>query len=190
MVGLVGVTSGGCVWERLDHRPARMQLGVNSRHLEVATPVADPLPGRLARTTAPTPTPTPETPSSSAVTGSLQFTMGLVPHVYVGGEVEFGTLGRLGSNLGGAYGVVGAEATSSLGSLSIEAAAGPRWTRYELGSEDVRTTPVETRVRGQLWLSPQVTLGGVLGANAVPGERGWIAGIYVGVFSNLFGTGK
>ena len=41
-----------------------------------------------------------------------------------------------------------------------------------------------------MWLSPQVTLGGLIGANAAPGENGWMAGLYFGVYSNLFGTGK
>jgi hypothetical protein len=42
-------------------------------------------------------------------------------------------------------------------------------------------------VRGQLWVSPQLTLGAAAGATLV-GDRSWMAGVYLGVHSNLFGT--
>lgn len=191
-VGLVGVVTSGCLWERNSDRPARLQLGMNSRHLAV-TPPEKPIGGYLARssTTTTTPTPSASEVSSSAITGSVQFTMQAYRNLYLGGEVEVGRLPDTeGSNFGALYGVAGAETSSRWGSLSVEMIAGRRWLRYELGAEDVGSYALEPRLRGQLWLSPQVTVGGLVGANAVPHESGWMAGVYLGIYSNLFGTGK
>lgn len=189
LVGVIGIAATGCLWERnVGDRPARLQLGMNSRHLAVPEPRV-PVGGTLARTIT-EPTPTSGTVSNSAVTGSLQFTMQYFRGLYLGGEVEAGQLEREGSNFGALYGVAGAETSSHWGSLSVEMIAGRRWLRYELGAEDVAQFALEPRLRGQMWLTPQVTLGGVVGANAAPGENGWMAGLYFGVYSNIFGTGK
>lgn len=193
LVGVIGIAATtGCLWERNGDRPARLQLGMNSRHLAV-TPPEKKVGGYLARsTTEPTPQPSaPDDVASSAVTGSVQFTMQAYRGLYLGGEVEAGRLAdHEGSNFGALYGVAGMETSSRWGSLSVEAIAGRRWLRYELGAEDVGSFALEPRVRGQLWLSPQVTLGGLVGANAAPASNGWMAGVYFGVYSNLFGTGK
>jgi hypothetical protein len=188
--GIVGMVATGCVWERnVDKRMARLQLGVNSRQLTTAAPADKP--NYVLRTTQPAQQeqPQPAEPTqvaSSGVTGSLQFTM-RYPHnnvpIYMGGELEAGPLENSGY-LGGAYGVVGAEASSGRGSLSVEMSGGRRWLRAELGAEDLPSWVLEPRVRGQFTLTPQVTLGGVLGANALPDESGWMAGVYVGIFSS------
>jgi hypothetical protein len=123
--------------------------------------------------------------TTSGVTGSLQFTMRYPRNslpLYMGAEIEAGPLENSGY-LGGAYGVIGGEASSGRGSLSIEVAGGRRWVRAELGADDVPSWVLEPRVRGQFALTPQVTLGGVLGADTLPGEHGWLAGVYIGVFS-------
>ena len=179
VIALAGLAAGGCLWEQnVDQRMARLQLGVTSRQIAASTPAP---PTGVARTISPT-EPT-STPASSSVTGSMQFTMRLLRNTYVGGELEAGPLERPGSYLGGAYGVVGAEVSSSRGSLSVEMSGGRRWLRYEMGADDIPSTVLEPRVRGQLLLAPQLTVGGVIGANAMPGERGWMAGMYIGLYS-------
>lgn len=186
--GIAGMVATGCVWERnVDKRLARLQLGVNSRQLTTAAPEAKP--DYVVRSTQPVqqeqPTQEPSQIASSGVTGSLQFTMRYprnnVP-IYMGGELEAGPLEN-GGYLGGAYGVVGAEASSGRGSLSVEMGGGRRWLRAELGADDVPSWVLEPRVRGQFTVTPQVTVGGVVGANALPDESGWMAGVYVGIFS-------
>jgi hypothetical protein len=191
LVGVLVIATTGCLWERNGDRPARLQLGMNSRHMAVTVPEKE-VGGYLARsTTPPDPPPTSTDVASSAITGSVQFTMQAYRGLYMGGEVEAGRLAdHEGSNFGALYGVAGAETTSRWGSLSVEMIAGRRWLRYEMGEEDVGSFALEPRLRGQMWLSPQVTLGGLVGANAAPGANGWMAGVYFGVYSNLFGTGK
>ncbi len=177
-------TAGGCLWEKnLADRPARLQLGFNTRRVVMEPPKRDLNSGVIARTNEPGTTEAPNV-SSTGVTGNAQFTMNYPRGFYMGGEVEAGPMARSGSFFGGAYGVAGAETGSQRGSLSVELVAGRRWLRYELGAEDVASVAVEPRVRGQLWLGPQVSLGGVIGANAVPGETGWMAGIYLGIYSD------
>jgi hypothetical protein len=100
----------------------------------------------------------------------------------MGAEIEAGPLENSGY-LGGAYGVIGGEASSGRGSLSVEVAGGRRWVRAELGVDDVPSWVLEPRVRAQFALTPQVTLGGLLGADTLPDAHGWLAGVYVGVFS-------
>ncbi len=190
LIGILGIATTGCLWERNGDRPARLQLGMNSRHMSVTVP-EKPVGGYVSRTTTEPDPPQAADVAGSAVTGSVQFTMQAYRGLYLGGEVEAGRFAdHEGSNFGALYGVAGAETSSRWGSLSVEAIAGRRWLRYELGAEDVGSFALEPRVRGQMWLSPQVTLGGLIGANAAPGESGWMAGVYVGVYSNLFGTGK
>lgn len=190
LVGVLGIVTTGCLWERNGDRPARLQMGMNSRHLAVVVP-EKPVGGYVSRSTTQPDPPASADVASSAITGSVQFTMQAYRGLYLGGEVEAGRLAdHEGSNFGALYGVAGAETSSRFGSLSVEMIAGRRWLRYELGAEDVGSFALEPRIRGQMWLSPQVTLGGLVGANAAPGENGWMAGVYFGVYSSLFGTGK
>ena len=177
-VWIMALVSTGCLWERnVDRRLTRMQVGVTSRQVGIAAPDAQP---GVARTI----TPPAATPAlvSSGVTGALQFTMRARRNVYLGGEVEAGPLEQSGY-FGGAYGVAGAEVSSSVGSLSVELTAGRQWVRTELGADNVPRTMLEPRVRAQLPLTPQITIGGVIGASALPDDRGWMAGIFVGMYS-------
>ncbi|MBA3463210.1 MAG: hypothetical protein H0T46_24855 [Deltaproteobacteria bacterium] len=184
VLGLACV-AGGCLWERdLAKRPARMQLGFNTRSVATDVPKPEFAGGvHVARTTG-EPAPTTERFASKGVTGNAQFTMGYRRGVYMGAELEAGPMSRDGAYFGGAYGVVGADTSSARGSLSVELIAGRRWLRTELGADDIASVAIEPRVRGQLLVGPQVTIGGVIGANAVPGEHGWMAGIYIGLFSH------
>lgn len=190
VVGLAGMVATGCVWERnVDKRLARLQVGVNSRQLTTAVPLHKP--SYIARTTSPVEQDTPEM-TTSGVTGALQFTMRFPRNtlpIYMGGEIEAGPLQNSGY-LGGAYGVVGAEAASGRGSLSVEVAGGRQWVRAELGADDVGAWMVEPRLRGQFTLTPQVTLGGVLGADALADQHGWVAGLYLGFFSAPINGGR
>lgn len=163
-------------------RPARFTVGMNAQRIATPAPPTDP--GVAARTTDGGAQPA---ASSNAVAMSGQFTMATRDHLYLGGEVEAGRLAEPGSNLAGAYGIVGAEGASRIGSLGVELATGWRGVRYTLDSDDVNDAIVQPRVRGQLWVSPQVTLGAAAGATLV-GDRSWMAGVYLGVHSNLFGT--
>jgi len=177
-------TTAGCLWDKKSaDRPARLHMGFNTRRVVMEPPKRDYTGGVLARTTDPGETET-AGEAKTGVTGSAQFTMAYRRGFYMGGEIEAGPLGRSGSFFGGAYGVAGAETASGRGSLSVELIAGRRWVRYELGADDVASLALEPRVRGQLWLGPQVSFGGVIGANAVPGEQGWMAGIYLGIYSD------
>lgn len=177
-VWIMALVSTGCLWERnVERRLTRMQLGVTTRQVGVPAPTAPP---GVARTISP-PAETPEL-ASSGVTGALQFTMRARRNVYLGGEVEAGPLERSGY-FGGAYGVAGAEVSSSVGTLSVELTAGRQWIRNELGADNVPRTMLEPRVRAQLPLTPQITIGGVIGASALPDDRGWMAGIFVGMYS-------
>ena len=177
--------AGGCLWEKdLARRPARMQLGFNTRSVATDVPKPEFAGGVLVARTTGEPPPSTERFASKGVTGNAQFTMGYRHGIYMGAEVEAGPMSREGAYFGGAYGVVGADTGSGRGSLSVELIAGRRWLRTELGADDIASVALEPRVRGQLLIGPQVTIGGVIGANAVPGEQGWMAGIYIGLFSH------
>jgi hypothetical protein len=162
-------------------RPARFTVGMNAQRI---TPAPDPT-TVTARTTDGGSAP--PSASSNAVAMSGQFTMSTRDHLYLGGEVEAGRLADPGSNLAGAYGIMGAEGVSHVGSLGVELATGWRGVRYTIDSNEVNDAIVQPRVRGQLWVSPQVTLGAAAGATLV-GDRGWMAGVYLGVHSSLFGA--
>lgn len=124
----------------------------------------------------------------TAVSTSMRFIGRTSFNTFVGIEGEAGTLlGHNGSNLAGAYGVVGARGELSSVRLAVETVAGQRWVRYTLdGSRtDPSTFVVEPRVRADLWLGPQVTLGAAVGATL--GDRSvWMAGVYLGFSSSDF----
>ncbi len=178
--GAVAVASGACVFDgHAADRPARFQAAINSRQLassssEVGAHVAP-------RTTQPT-GPTETLPAASAVTGSAQFTMAARFHTYLGAEAEAGTLGLTGSSFAGAYGIAGWRSTSHLGSLAVEVAAGRRTLRYAVDSNNLSSTVFEPRLRGEFWLTPQITFGATVGAS--PDDRGYMAGMYLSVYSH------
>lgn len=181
VVVAVAALSGCLTDTERTFRPARVHFALASRHLASSAPTDA---GTIARQTSPTPPPAAPAASDRAVTGAAQFTMLTRYHAYVGGEVEAGTLGPTGSNFAGAYGIVGGETGNRFGSIAAEAAIGRRTLRADLSAADHVDVVVEPRLRAELWLSSQVTLGGNLGASL--GDHAWLAGVYLGVHSNLF----
>lgn len=186
VVAFASVVVGGCLWERnVDHRLARLQMGANMRRVAMPAPdTAYPTRG-LARTSEPGGSDS--SPAlDSGVTGSMQFTMRQTRNIYAGGEIEAGPFQRPGSYFGAAYAVLGVETRSTRGSLSVEMIGGRQWLRYESGADDVPVSVLEPRARGQLAISDQVSVGGVIGAGLL-GDAGWMAGFYVGVYSDVVG---
>ena len=187
---LVSVVFAGCLWERnVDRRMARLQMGANARRIAMPAPEpATPATRFMARTTTPT-DPEPNTEGSSGVTGTMQFTMRQTKNIYAGGEIEAGPFQRPGSYFGAAYAVLGFETRSSAGSVSVEMIAGRQWLRYEHNAPDIPVTVFEPRARAQLSVSDQVSLGAVIGAG-LAGDAGWMAGLYLGVYSDIVGAMK
>ena len=161
-------------------RPFSLEVGINTRQFAAASEGEQQV---AFRTTGEI---DPELESGTAVSTSLRFTGALAYDTFAGVEAEAGHLvGLSGSNLAGAYGVGGARGTLGPVRLSAELVAGRRWVRYSLvhhGPSDDAKWITEPRIRGDLWLSPTVTLGGAVGATL--SERPvWIAGIYLGLQS-------
>jgi hypothetical protein len=140
----------------------------------------------LAASTTPT-APEPNAEGSSGVTGTMQFTMRQTKNIYAGGEIEAGPFQRPGSYFGAAYAVLGFETRSSAGSVSVEMIGGRQWLRYDYNAPDVPVSVLEPRARAQLALSPQVSLGAVIGAGLL-GDAGWMGGLYLGVYSDIIGA--
>lgn len=159
----------------------QLEIGLNTRHF-AATAAQE---GVAFRTTSGEPTP--GLPEGTALTTSLRFTGRTRFNTFLGVEGEVGEmLGRVGSNVAGAYGVAGVR--SDLGALRIaaEIVAGRRWIRYALdGAEDPTLMMAEPRVRADLWLASQLTLG--VAAGATLGDHSvWMAGVYIGFHSHPY----
>jgi len=143
-------------------------------------------PGRLVRPNASTST-APDEHQLSATSIAMQFTMATAGQLYTGIEVETGRLDRPGSNLAGAYAVAGLEQRFGFGAVGAELAAGWQGLRYQFGDEDHDTLVAEPRLRGQVWIAEQWTLGATAGVR-LTGDRNddWMAGAYLGVHSHRF----
>jgi hypothetical protein len=166
----------GCPIDRFNHydRPAHAEIGVNSRHFH-----SDP-----TASTARAVHPEPKDVNGDAASLSFRFTMRTRWATYVGAEAEAGTfLGHPGSNLAGAYAVVGATAPFRPGTLAAELTGGWRGMRDSVDADDHDVTVIEPRVRGELWLSDKITIGAAAGAE-LTSQHAWMAGIYVGVHSH------
>ena len=172
----------GCPIDRFSRydRPAHAEMGFNTRHFP-----SDPTKSSTARET-------PGAMTTSDVAGTsmsidFRFTMRTRWSTYMGVEAEAGAFaGEAGSNLAGAYGVFGAAIPRRHLTLSPELAIGWRGMRAGVEADDHDVTVLEPRVRGELWLSPVITLGAAAGAE-VTGEHAWMAGIYLGVHSHNYG---
>ncbi|HUQ08133.1 MAG TPA: hypothetical protein VM261_36810 [Kofleriaceae bacterium] len=182
---LAGSLSGCLLDPYAGHRPARFHVGPNTRAVSVPTAAPGGATSGAARTTSPTPQG--DTEQLAASTVSLQFTM-QTPHAfYTGIEAETGRLHVPLSNVAAAYGVVGLEQDIGLGSLGAEIAAGWQSIRYKSGDAEHETIVVEPRLRGQLWIAEQWTVGATMGARLDDdGDNGWMAGAYLGVHSARF----
>jgi hypothetical protein len=173
---VVAVVAAGCALDKHRYeRPARLQIGANARSF-AGPPARD----VTFRETQPSP-PSPE----AGATGAGRFTMGTRYHAYFGGELETGAfVDRKRSNIAGAYAVGGLESASRYGALAVEVVGGWRALRYDGSAPTHHQAIVEPRLRGQLWLSSQLTFGAAIGTTL--GHDAWMAGVYLGVHSNGF----
>jgi len=160
-------------------RAMQLEVGINTRHYAAASHDADvAFRGDMS---------VPEDPSleaGNALTTSLRFTGKARWNTFLGIEAEAGKLlGVEHSNLAGAYAVSGMRHDVGPLRIAAELVAGRRWVRYEvLHKSDAATWIAEPRVRGDLWLAPQLTVGGAVGATI--GDRSvWMAGVYIGLHS-------
>lgn len=173
------VSSTACAFDphRAD-RPTRLLLGPTARDLtgsddaQIAVRQASPSEAAAA--------------AQTAYTLAAQFTMATQYGAYGGVELETGRMAERGSNFAGGYGVIGAEHAWTSATVAVELATGWRGLRAAHGVDDVNNIVTEPRLRGQLRIAPQLTLGGVAGATI--GERGsWMTGVYLGFHSRAFG---
>jgi hypothetical protein len=157
----------------------QFEVGVNTRHFSgesAATGTA------FRSTTGESIEPSAE--AGTALTTSLRFTGRGAYNLFLGVEGEVGELmGIAGSNIAGAYGVFGWGGNLGLLRIAGELVTGPRWVRYDT---PMRSDPsvfiAEPRIRADVWISPQVTLGAAAGAT-LGDDTSWMAGVYIGVHS-------
>ncbi len=180
--GLLALLATGCLFDNhAATRPARFAVGPNLRALDV--PTGGGARGTTAGRTSET-TPAARDPLS-AVSASLKFTMQTSLHTYAGAEIETGRLEGETSSFSGAYGIFGVEQPLGFGSFGVELATGWRGLRYGTGDDEQDLLVIEPRVRGQIWIGEQWTLGGAVGAVAGRGGE-WMTGVYLGVHSLRF----
>jgi hypothetical protein len=187
--GTMAALVSGCVLDpKAGYRPARFHVGPNTRTLSVPDAANAPpaTTTGAARTTSTSPED--DTQRLGATSVSMQFTMETFHGFYSGVEAETGRLDLPGTtNFAAAYGVVGLQQSVPLGALGAELAAGWQGVRYWSGEEDHDSWVAEPRLRAQLWLAEQWTLGATVGARmSRDGRDDWMAGAYLGVHSHRF----
>lgn len=175
---LLVLLSTACVFDRAKDRPTRLRLGGATRALAAA-----PASGVALRQVSPTP----QAPAlTDAHTGVGQFTQRFLGVLYAGGELETGRMNVPRSNFAGAYGVLGMEQPLGPGSLGVELVAGWRGLRVGSLENEEHFFVAEPRVRGELWIGDQFSLGAALGTTL--DERGsWMVGLNLGIHSSAFG---
>lgn len=187
LCGLIGALASGCLLDpHAGKRPARFHIGPNTRALSVpvSEPDARPATGGAAQRAT---SPAPDVQQLAATSVALQFTMATAYPLYTGIEAETGRLGQPGSNLAVASAVVGLDQHLGFGSVGAELAAGWQSVRYGHGDGEHETLVAEPRIRGQLWIATQWTLGAAFGARLTRERRDdWMAGVYLGVHSHRF----
>ena len=183
--GLAGAMVSGCLLDpQAGKRPARFHVGPNTRAVSVPTAPDAAQPIGAARSSTST---DPDEQQLSATSIAMQFTMATSHLLYTGIEAETGRLELPRSNFAGAYAVVGLEQRLGFGAVGAELAAGWQGLRYNSGDEEHDTLVAEPRLRGQLWIAEQWTLGATLGARLTGGRNDdWMAGAYLGVHSHRF----
>lgn len=125
-------------------------------------------------------------------------------HLYGGGEFEIGSLTTApavtGSQAGGdamapstavMFGyaaLAGYAAKAGPVHVGVEGVAGGRTISYNFGafSADATVAVVEARVRGELWLTPWVAAGAMLGSSVIRRDD-WMGGLYLSVHTRAFG---
>jgi len=181
---LLGGLVGGCVLDPWAVRPTRAQIGPQMRSINV--PGAQPISGSVQSTAAGEPEPTAARPSerSAAASIDLQFTTRFGHQLYVGAEGEAGKASADDADIGGAYAIVGIERASKVGSVGAELATGWRGLRIP-NDHTINRFLLEPRVRGQIWIAEQWSLGGTVGAG-FGNSTEWMAGVFLGLHSNAF----
>ena len=176
-LALVSLLAACTPASRRPEHPVQLEVGVNTRHYAAAHAAQD----VAFRTSG---EPDASLDAGTALSTSLRFTGRGGYNSFIGVEGEAGKmLGFEHSNLAGAYGVAGLRGELGRVRVGAELVAGRRWVRYEVvGKEDHNVMIAEPRVRGDIWLAPQLTVGGAFGATL--GDRSvWMAGIYLGIHS-------
>ncbi len=164
--------------------PARLRVGPAVRHF--SAPVTSSRgPAAFRETT--TPTPPALTEAHQAALASIQFTMRSNRYLYSGGEVETGVLDTPGSSAAGVYGLVGASLPLLGGTLAGELVGGYRTVRYAIDTPDIGSLVLEPRLRGEVWISPRLTLEASTGFT-VGDQRVWLVGVGLGIHSHDFGV--
>ena len=145
------------------------------------------LPRSAAASTASRSTsPTPVAPAGSDTSYSFvqQYAAATTRHSYFGVEVEIspnpdeGPEPDPGRMAAGAHGVFGIMAGTQHLRLGADIAGGLR-----LFENDDEKLVLETRVRGDLWITPWVTVGAAVGTSLV--DRGdWVTAIYIGMHTD------
>lgn len=162
--------------------PVHFEVGLNTRHFTAVEGGEDvAFRGEASD---------PSAAAQTAVSVGIRFTRWLPRNLYTGIEGEIGKLDAFDhSNLAGAYGLFGARGQLGWASLFVEMAAGHRKVRYGDGADEDGKLVAEPRVRAELWLSPRVTLGAAMGTT-LGGRDVWMAGVYVGVHSLVWGRAQ
>jgi hypothetical protein len=179
LVLAVALTSAGCALfdPRPVEPPARLTIGAATRRF--AAPVDND-----SATFRQSPPPAPElTVPHESVLATVGFTMASKYGTYAGGEIETGVLDSPGSSAAGMYGVFGVRRAIEAGYFAAELASGWRSVRYSLDTEPVGKLVAEPRLRADVWLGPQFTLGATLGLT-LGDQTVWMAGVSLGVHSH------
>lgn len=152
----------------------------------------------------------------TALLSSLRASIGLSRAVYAGLEVDLGGVTQPGASaemastgvfgspdlrpghglLVDSLGIAGVRAGTGFGALGLELAGGLRAVSYSFHSSyhDCRQATsvgalaavAEARARGELWLTPWLTAGAMLGTSVLE-RNAWMGGVYLGVHSRAFG---
>jgi hypothetical protein len=182
---VVALLCAGCAVfdrQRFDP-PTRLTLGAATRHFD--SPI-DPKSAAALRQSTPTPPVAALTTPHDSVMGTVGFTMASRYGTYAGGEIETGVLDTPGSSTAGIYGVAGARLSLDRVYLAGEIASGWRTVRYSLDTTDVGKMVIEPRVRADMWLGPQFTLGATAGLT-LGDQTVWMIGASLGIHSHDFG---
>ena len=180
--------------------PMYLDWGIASRTLTVpVTATAVPLVPRAMGTGS-------HRLAASAVTTHVRFGMGILHGIYIGTELEVGTVSSDGVRLAGGeatpgasvfvggYFVTGVRGAIGRVSLSTELAAGARSVQLQAVDRAGTTGPapatgqgvVEARVRAELWISPWVSGGAVLGTSLVDRNETMVGG-FLSFHTRAFG---
>jgi hypothetical protein len=179
----LGGMSSVAIADKGDEPPLHFEVGFNTRHFTAIDGAGENTAFRGESTD-------PSVEANTAVSLDLRFMRWLPRNFYAGLEAEVGKLDAFDhSNLAAAYAVFGSRVHVGFATLAVELAGGQRKVRYGDGLDEERKFIAEPRVRGEMWLSPRVTLGGAIGTT-LGGRDVWMAGLYIGVHSLVFGKSQ